>query len=90
VGGGEEVQLLCPGRYLTRPFGAYSVKGMSLTPARVVIEVVRRADRSDAMRTLRLLVAVLACAVGGCQTLKDDPIMGDHPWQPGSSSAPNR
>ena len=32
-----------------------------------------------------LAVALLACALFaqfGCQALKDDPILGDHPWQP--------
>ncbi|HUR52497.1 MAG TPA: hypothetical protein VMZ71_00060 [Gemmataceae bacterium] len=32
-----------------------------------------------------LAVVLLACALAtavGCQALKDDPIMGDHPWQP--------
>ena len=42
------------------------------------------------MTLVRLLaVAILACALCGCQTLKDDPIMGDHPWQPGSPQTPN-
>jgi len=37
------------------------------------------------MNIVRLLaVALLACALFGCQALKDDPIVGDHPWQPGS------
>jgi hypothetical protein len=36
------------------------------------------------MAALRLLaIALLACAVCGCALFKDDPIMGDHPWQPG-------
>jgi hypothetical protein len=43
------------------------------------------------MNFFRLLIAgLLACALCGCQSLKDDPIMGDHPWQPGTQQAPNR
>lgn len=43
------------------------------------------------MTLVRLLaVALLACALSGCQALKDDPIMGDTPWQPGSSQPPNK
>ena len=38
------------------------------------------------MKLTRLLaVLMLACALFagvGCQALKDDPIMGDNPWQP--------
>jgi hypothetical protein len=30
-----------------------------------------------------LAAAAIAAALCGCQALKDDPIMGDHPWQPG-------
>jgi hypothetical protein len=42
------------------------------------------------MSLIRLIaVALLACAVLGCQALKDDPIMGDNPWQPGSLQPPN-
>jgi hypothetical protein len=40
------------------------------------------------MTLVRLLVAaLLACALSGCKALKDDPIVGDHPWQPGSPFA---
>ncbi len=32
-----------------------------------------------------IAVALLFAVVTGCQSMmKDDPIMGDHPWQPGS------
>ena len=43
------------------------------------------------MAVVRVIaVALLACALCGCQSLvKDDPILGDHPWQPGSGKAPN-
>lgn len=37
-----------------------------------------------------LIVALLACALCSCQAIKDDPIVGDNPWQPGSGRAPNR
>jgi hypothetical protein len=30
-----------------------------------------------------LALAALVASLCGCQALKDDPIMGDHPWQPG-------
>jgi len=43
------------------------------------------------MTIARLLaVALLACALCGCQALKDDPITGDQPWQPGLGKTPNR
>ncbi|HXD85689.1 MAG TPA: hypothetical protein VN641_04300 [Urbifossiella sp.] len=29
-------------------------------------------------------VALLAFAFCGCKAFKDDPIWGDHPWQPGT------
>jgi|GEM_PF-5109508 len=42
------------------------------------------------MSFVRLLaVAIMACAMLGCQAIKDDPIVGDHSWQPGSSQRPN-
>jgi hypothetical protein len=32
-----------------------------------------------------IAVALLVIVLGGCQSfMKDDPIIGDHPWQPGS------
>ena len=38
------------------------------------------------MKLTRFLAVVLLCcalfAGVGCQALKDDPILGDHPWQP--------
>jgi hypothetical protein len=30
-----------------------------------------------------LACAAVALALCGCQAIKDDPILGDHPWQPG-------
>jgi len=33
-------------------------------------------------------LALLVAALCGCQAIKDDPILGDHPWQPGSGVAP--
>jgi hypothetical protein len=43
------------------------------------------------MTPFRLVaVAALACALTGCQALKDDPILGDNAWEPGSRKAPNQ
>jgi hypothetical protein len=44
------------------------------------------------MAVVRLIaVALFVCALCGCQSfMKNDPIMGDHPWQPGTGTAPNR
>ncbi|HEY3788637.1 MAG TPA: hypothetical protein VGL71_07270 [Urbifossiella sp.] len=43
------------------------------------------------MSVVRLLaVAFLAFALTGCKAFKDDPIMGDKPWQPGTGKSPNR
>jgi hypothetical protein len=42
------------------------------------------------MRVIRLLAVLLLVAAVGCQALRDDPIVGDRPWQPGSGTAPNR
>ena len=42
------------------------------------------------MTLVRLLAVALLFAPCGCQTLKDDPIVGEHPWRPGSQQAPNR
>jgi hypothetical protein len=38
--------------------------------------------------TRLLAVVLLICALTGCQALKDDPIVGDNPWQPGSKVPP--
>ena len=36
-----------------------------------------------------LAVVLLASVLCGCQALKDDPLVGETPWQPGSGQAPN-
>ena len=41
------------------------------------------------MTVVRLLALALLAALVGCQTLKDDPILGDRPWQPGTGTRPD-
>ncbi|HEX4608603.1 MAG TPA: hypothetical protein VH092_10405 [Urbifossiella sp.] len=42
------------------------------------------------MAVVRLLaLLLLASALSGCQAIRDDPIVGDKPWQPGSATPPN-
>jgi hypothetical protein len=36
-----------------------------------------------------LAVVLLASVLCGCQALKNDPMIGDNPWQPGSAVPPN-
>jgi hypothetical protein len=42
------------------------------------------------MSLVRLLAVALLAALCGCQAIKDDPILGDHPWQPGPLMAPKK
>lgn len=38
------------------------------------------------MRLIKLLsLVLLAVVVSGCTAIKNDPILGDHPWKPSMS-----
>ena len=40
-------------------------------------------SRKRLLAVVLLACVLFTCAVAvGCQAFKDDPIMGDHPWQP--------